>query len=291
VALIGESGSGKSTIARLALRLHKPDSGLIEFDGIDLATLSEPEVRRLRSKMTIVFQEPYESLNPRQTIGLTIEEPLVIHEGDLSKQERHARVIDALNHVALDESLHGRYPHELSGGQQQRVGIARAIVTRPKLIVLDEPTSSLDLSVRAQILQLLEDLQSELNLAYLFVSHDIHTVEYISSHICVMYLGQIVEEGPAEQIIGNPQHPYTRALLSSTLSVDPRVKKERLLLGGEIPSATTLPAGCFLSGRCPIEMPECSLEPVPLHAYAADHKVACIKVPRFVDAEPARLVR
>ena len=182
----------------------------------------------MRAQMTIVFQEPYQSLNPRQRIGTTIAEPLVIHERRLSAAERRARVVDALSHVALNESFYDRYPHEISGGQQQRVGVARAIVTRPKFIVLDEPTSSLDLSVRAQILQLLADLQMELNLAYLFISHDIHTVRYISDRICVMYLGQIVETGPAEDVFRNPQHPYTQALLSSTLSADPRVKRDQV---------------------------------------------------------------
>ena len=278
VALIGESGSGKSTIARLALRLYELNGGKVEFDGRDLTSLDREELRHLRSKMTIVFQEPYESLNPRQRIGRTIEEPLVIHEKNLSPAERHARVVDALNHVALGENFYDRYPHELSGGQQQRVGIARAIVTRPKFIVLDEPTSSLDLSVRAQILQLLHDLQQEYNLAYLFISHDIHTVEYVSDRICVMYLGQIVEVGPTEEVFANPQHPYTQALLSSSLSADPRVKKDRFLLGGEIPSASNLPPGCFLHGRCPIGDERCAAARVPLHSFNATHEVACIKV-------------
>ena len=195
VALIGESGSGKSTTARLAVRLHDPDSGVVEYDGRDLASLSREELRKLRSDMTMVFQEPYESLNPRQTVTRTVAEPLAIHEPSLSRRELSARVAETLKHVALGYQFGDRYPHELSGGQQQRVGIARALVTRPKFIVLDEPTSSLDLSVRAQVLQLLVDLQHEFRLAYLFVSHDIQTVEYISDRIGVMYLGQIVEAG------------------------------------------------------------------------------------------------
>ncbi len=279
VALIGESGSGKSTIARLALRLYELNQGTVEFDGRDLTKLDREELRHLRSAMTIVFQEPYESLNPRQRIGRTIEEPLVIHHPDMSAADRHARVVDTLNHVALGENFYDRFPHELSGGQQQRVGIARAIVTRPKFIVLDEPTSSLDLSVRAQILQLLNDLQDEFNLAYLFISHDIHTVEYVSDRICVMYLGEIVEVGPTAEVFADPQHPYTQALLSSSLSADPRVKKERFLLGGEIPSATNLPAGCFLHGRCPIGDDACAVARVPLHAFKGTHEVACVKVP------------
>jgi oligopeptide/dipeptide ABC transporter ATP-binding protein len=278
-ALIGESGSGKSTVGRLALRLLEPDSGVVYFDDVDLAKLDRRALRRMRARMTIVFQEPYESLNPRQTIGKTIAEPLLIHAPGLTPLERQKRVLDTLDHVALNASLADRYPHELSGGQQQRVGIARAIVTRPQFIVLDEPTSSLDLSVRAQILELLADLQDEYNLAYLFITHDIHTVEYVSDRIAVIYLGQIVETGRTDAVFGDPRHPYTQALLSSTLSADPEVRKERFVLGGEIPSATNLPLGCFLYGRCPIGTPECASAPVPLHAYAMDHQVACIKVP------------
>jgi oligopeptide/dipeptide ABC transporter ATP-binding protein len=277
VALIGESGSGKSTLARLVLRLHEPDSGTIEFDGRDLSALRSKELRALRALATIVFQEPYESLNPRQSVGRTIEEPLVIHRGDMSAAQRRRQVVETLDVVALNETFYDRYPHQLSGGQQQRVGVARAIVTRPKLIVLDEPTSSLDLSVRAQILMLLADLQKEFGLAYLFVSHDIHTVEYVSDRICVMYLGRIVESGPATEVIRDPRHPYTRALLSSTLSADPSVKKERHVLGGEIPSATEIPQGCVLAPRCPIASVECTLAPVPLHPIGPGHEVACIK--------------
>jgi peptide/nickel transport system ATP-binding protein/oligopeptide transport system ATP-binding protein len=284
VALIGESGSGKSTIARLALRLYEPDSGVVEFDGKQLDELEPKELRSLRARMTIVFQEPYESLNPRRTVGRTVEEPLVIHFPALSRAERRARVAETMERVALDDSYYGRYPHEMSGGQQQRVGIARAIVTQPKLIVLDEPTSSLDLSVRAQILDLLSELQTQLNLTYLFVSHDIHTVEYISNRICVLYLGQVVETGRTADVFAAPKHPYTQALLSSTLSADPRIQKERLLLEGEIPSATELPIGCFFYGRCPIGTPDCGEQRVPLHDYTATHEVACIKVPWMSEA-------
>ena len=279
VALIGESGSGKSTVARLALRLHEPDSGTIAFGGSDLSRYDKKALRGLRSQMTMVFQEPFESLNPRQRIGTTVAEPLVIHEPQLGKAECHRRVSEALEHVALPDSYADRYPHELSGGQQQRIGIARAIVTRPKFIVLDEPTSSLDLSVRAHILQLLAKLRSELDLAYLFVSHDIHTVEYVADRIYVMYLGQVVETGTVQQVFRAPQHPYTQALLSASLSADPQVKRERVMLGGEIPSATELPQGCFLHGRCPIGSPECAAERVHLRPVGHGHGVACIKAP------------
>jgi oligopeptide/dipeptide ABC transporter ATP-binding protein len=276
VAVIGESGSGKSTLARLALQLHRPDSGSVEFDGRDLTTLVPRQLRTLRSQMTVVFQEPHESLNPRQTVGATVAEPLVIHFRDLKGSARRARVLEALEHVALGESYYDRYPHELSGGQQQRVGIARAIVTRPRFIVLDEPTSSLDLSVRAQILMLLTALQTEFDLTYLFVSHDMHTVQYIADRVCVMYLGQIVETGSAQAVFSDPRHPYTKALLSATLSPDPRVSKPRNALAGEIGSASELPRGCFLYGRCPIATSACAEAPVRLHSVGPNQEVACI---------------
>jgi oligopeptide/dipeptide ABC transporter ATP-binding protein len=279
VALIGESGSGKSTTARLALGLQSPDEGTVEFDGLALQDLPREELRRLRARMTMVFQEPYASLNPRQTVGRTVDEPLRIHEPELGTAERRRRTDEALEQVALSGSFYDRYPHEMSGGQQQRVGIARAMVTRPQFIVLDEPTSSLDLSVRAQVLRLLGELRDDLGLAYLFVSHDIATVEYIADRICVMYLGQIVETGPVKDVFSAPQHPYTRALLSSTLSTDPLVQRERFLLGGEIPSPTDLPEGCFLHNRCPLATEDCVRAPVKLHPLTPDHEVACIHVP------------
>ncbi len=287
VSLIGESGSGKSTLARLALALHQPDSGRINFAGCDLSRQSRRDLRRMRSQMTMVFQEPFESLNPRQRVGTTVAEPLVIHEPRLDRAERSRRVSEALEHVSLPESYADRYPHELSGGQQQRIGIARAIVTRPQFIVLDEPTSSLDLSVRAHILQLLANLRSELGLAYLFVSHDIHTVEYVADRVYVMYLGQVVETGTVAQVFRDPQHPYTQALLSASLSADPQVKRERVRLGGEIPSATNLPSGCFLHGRCPIGSDVCARERVPLSSAGPGHSVACLKAPAISGRLPS----
>lgn len=274
VALIGESGSGKSTVGRLVLGLHRPTSGHITFDGRDISTMPAPELRMLRSEMTVVFQEPDESLNPRMAIGSIVEEPLIIHEPTLSPGERKARVVDALEHVTLSEDLYYRYPHQLSGGQQQRVGIARAIVTRPKFIVLDEPTSSLDLSVRSAILKLLGRLQSELQLAYLFISHDIHTVVYVSDRIAVMYLGQIMEMGPTTEVFANPRHPYTMALLSATLWPDPDMKPAQIRLSGEIPRPTALPRGCLFYSRCPYgDDPRCENERPELREVAPDHWV------------------
>lgn len=284
LGLIGESGSGKSTVARLALGLIEPDSGTVEFNGTGIADLSKRDRRKLRSELTVVFQEPYESLNPRMTVGQIVEEPLIIHRPDLSRSQRRGYVEKTLDSVRLDSSLYSRYPKNLSGGQQQRVGIARALVTRPKMVVLDEPTSSLDVSVRAQILMLLSELQDELGLAYLFISHDIHTVEYVSDRLAIMYLGQIVETGDTSQVFAETQHPYTRGLLSSRLSphigVGVGASGSRYRLLDEIPSATELPDACFLTGRCPIEIDRCSDGRVGLTAYQnSGHEVACVRAP------------
>lgn len=222
VAVIGESGSGKSTLGRLALRLLEADSGIVRFEGTDLASLSEPELRAMRKSMQVVFQEPYQSLNPRLTVGAIVGEPLDIHQPSLGTTERRRLVLNALDMVGLPEGIAARLPAELSGGQQQRVGIARALISDPRLVVLDEPTSSLDLTVRAQVLKLLRDLQSRLGLAYLFVSHDMDTVEWISDRTMVMFRGSIVETGTTEQILLQPQHAYTQKLLSARLSIDPR---------------------------------------------------------------------
>lgn len=279
VGLIGESGSGKSTLARVILGLLPADAGSIDFEGNDLTSLDRESIRKLRSRMTIVFQEPYRSLNPRQTIGKTVEEPLTVHEPGLSRSDRRRRSHEALEQVALPANYFDRFPHELSGGQQQRVGIARAIVTRPTLVVLDEPTSSLDLSVRAQILQLLADLQSEYRMGYLLISHDLPTVEYVADKICVIYLGRLVETGPAAEVMNHPKHPYTKALVASSLSPDPDVKAEYVsVVGDNNNEQAELHHGCVFHSRCPIGTEECTVAPVPLRKYADDHDVACIKV-------------
>jgi ABC-type oligopeptide transport system ATPase subunit len=222
VGLIGESGSGKSTLGRMALMLIRPDEGTVSFEGLDLAKLRNRRLRGIRSRMQVVFQEPYESLNPQMSLEQSIEEPLRLL--DLSATERRKRIHEALDMVGLSSSMAGRFPDQLSGGQQQRVGIARAIVTRPKLIVLDEPTSSLDLSVRAGVIRLLQQLQKDLGMAYLFISHDLATVEYIADRAVVMKSGEVVEAGPVDQVIRNPQHPYTASLIAARLSTDPREK-------------------------------------------------------------------
>jgi ABC-type oligopeptide transport system ATPase subunit len=226
VGLIGESGSGKSTLGRIALMLIRPDEGVVTFDGEDLAKLPNRRMRGMRARIQVVFQEPYESLNPQMTLAQSIAEPLRML--NLTRDESRKRIDEALDMVGLSAAMAGRFPDQLSGGQQQRVGIARAIVTRPQLIVLDEPTSSLDLSVRAGVIRLLQQLQSELGMAYLFISHDLATVEYVVDRAAVMHHGAVVEEGPAEQVISNPQHPYTASLIAARLSTDPRIKPASL---------------------------------------------------------------
>lgn len=278
VAVIGESGSGKSTIARLVLGLLLPDSGAVGFDGTDLSQISKRELRALRKKMGVVFQEPYESLNPRMRVADLIGEPLVIHRPAMSSDERRRLIMHALDEVELDAQLADRYPQALSGGQQQRVGIARALVLQPRLVVLDEPTSSLDLSVRAQMLNLFANLKKRHGLTYLLISHDITTVEYFSDYVIVIYLGHVVEQGPAEAVLQNPQHPYTQALLSARLSADPTEKLDHLPLSGDPPSPTSQPTGCPLVGRCAIEIDRCSQAPVPLTTFSEGHDAACIRV-------------
>ena len=277
VAVIGESGSGKSTLGRLALRLLDPTSGKVMFEGRDLGSLDRKELRRSRARMQVIFQEPFESLNPRMSIGDIVGEPLLIH-ASLTKSERRARTNAVLEQVGLGADLARRYPGELSGGQQQRVGVARAVVTEPSFIVLDEPTSSLDLSIRAQILQLLQRLQRELDLAYLFISHDIHTVRYLSDTIVVMYQGTVVENGPAADVFASPRHPYTQALLASSLSADPQEVVPRLTLEGDPPTPTELPRGCVFRGRCPVRVEQCDL-PIPLVKVSDRHDVACVNLP------------
>jgi ABC-type glutathione transport system ATPase component len=224
LAIIGESGSGKSTLGRAVLRLLDVDSGTVSFDGKDLGAMDRKQLRAQRAEMQVVFQEPFESLNPRMSVGAIVAEPLQIHRPGLSTSETRRQVRDALERVGLPADASTRLPGELSGGQQQRVGVARATVSRPRFVVLDEPTSSLDLSIRAQILALLAELQEDLGLAYLFVSHDMHTVEWVSDRVAVMYLGEFVETGPTAELFGDPQHAYTRTLLSARLSADPREK-------------------------------------------------------------------
>ena len=287
VGLIGESGSGKSTLGRLGVGLLHPDSGRVQFAGRELESIAAKDLRMLRSEMQVVFQEPMESLNPRMSVLSIVDEPLLIHRAEMSRDERKARVLQTMEQVGLDVELADRRPRDLSGGQQQRVGIARAIITRPRLVVLDEPVSSLDLSVRALILNLLKDLQAELGLAYLFISHDIHTVHYFCSRTAVVFHGRLMEVGDTETLISYPEHPYTKALLSSRLSVDPEVRMEEYSLKGDPRSPTQPVLACPLVGRCPIEISACSQGPVNLEPFRDLREVACLRVTGSPDGNNA----
>lgn len=250
LSLVGESGCGKSTTGRLLLKLLAPTGGRILFGKTDVTNYTNNQMRPLRKHMQMIFQDPYSSLNPRIKIKDLISEPLLVHT-DLSQAERYKKVEELLEIVGLDREYMEKYPHEFSGGQRQRIGIARAISVHPKLLVADEPVSALDVSIQSQVLNLMQDLQKEMGLAYLFISHDLSVVEHISTRVCVMYLGRIVEMAGRDELYGRPLHPYTKALLSAVPVADPTVKRERILLQGDIPSPVNPPAGCNFHTRCP----------------------------------------
>jgi peptide/nickel transport system ATP-binding protein len=275
LGIVGESGCGKSTTARLILRLIEPDAGEVCFEGQPLLNVSPPDLRTYRRQMQMVFQDPYSSLNPRMNIEDAVAFNVLVHGA--SRREARAKAWDVLNKVGLRAEQFGRrYPHELSGGQRQRVNIARALVLDPKLVLLDEPVSSLDKSVQAQVLNLLQNLKSELGLTYVFISHDLHVIEYLSDRILVMYLGQIVEIGSAEQVSAEPLHPYTQALFASAPSVNPDERLERPPLTGDPPNPINPPSGCRFRTRCPHAMAMCTAAPPPLLPVgAAGRQVAC----------------
>ena len=277
LGLVGESGCGKSTVARCLLRLLEPTGGRILFEERDLARLGEEDLRLMRKDLQMIFQDPMASLNPRLSVRQTVEEPLRLH-GIRSPMERRERVREVLDQVGLDPELLVRYPHELSGGQRQRINIARAIATRPRFVVLDEPTSALDVSLRAKIVLLLEDLKTVLSATFLFISHDLSTVKYLSDRVAVMYLGTIVELAGARELFRRPLHPYTKALLSAIPIPDPNIKRERIILEGEIPSPTHIPQGCRLRGRCPMAQSHCS-EKIEMQEAIPGHWVACHRIP------------
>jgi len=277
LGLVGESGSGKSTLGLLATRLLLPTAGRIVFDGHDIGALSDRELRPMRTSLQMVFQDPWGALNPRMTIARALEEPLQLHTR-LDPAARKARVRELVERVRLPMATLGRYPHELSGGQLQRVSIARAIATMPKLIVLDEPTSSLDLSVRAGILQLLEDIRHETGAALLFISHDLDTIELVTDRVLVLYLGSVVEQGPTREIFCNPSHPYTQTLLSAHLPPDPDATLARVPVRGEIPSAINLPPGCLFASRCPAALEQCHLGRPASVPLGSGHVASCIRI-------------
>jgi len=275
VGLVGESGCGKTTLGRAAIRLIEPTSGRIVFDGEDIAGLNGAELRARRRRFQMIFQDPYGSLDPRLTVADIIGEALDIHGLAHDATARRQRIDDLLKDVGLDPSHAQRYPHEFSGGQRQRIGIARALAVEPRLIVCDEPVSALDVSVQAQIINLLHDLQREHGIAYLFVAHDLAVVEHISRRILVMYLGRIVEAGDAKSVCRSPKHPYTQALLSAVPVVDPDSKRQRILLSGDVPSPINPPTGCPFHPRCPVAEVRCKTEVPPLREIQPGRWAAC----------------
>ena len=283
LGLVGESGCGKSTAGRCLLRLIEPTRGEIQFEGRSVTAMGKRELRELRRQMQIIFQDPTASLNPRMKIGDIVAEPLVIH-GIGDKAERRERVAWLLSKVGLDADYMKRYSHEFSGGQLQRIGVARALALNPKLIVADEPVSALDVSVQAQVVNLLQDLQQEFGLTYLFISHGLAVVEHISTRVAVMYLGRIVEIADAKDLYLNPLHPYTRALLSAIPIPDPKEKRDRIILKGDVPTSRNPPSGCRFRTRCPIAIDECARIDPELREISPGHSAACIRVEGYAAA-------
>ena len=276
VGLVGESGSGKTTVGRTILRLGEPTSGTIDFDGADIIKLSKPEMRRYRKRMQIVFQDPYASLNPREKIRTMLGHALAMHNVGTSA-DRDDRIVALLEQVGLSGDYLDRFPHEFSGGQRQRIGIARALAVEPDFIVADEPVSALDVSIQAQVVNLLDDLKTKFNLTMLFIAHDLAVVEHISDRVIVMYLGKIMEIAPTRALYRTPNHPYTKALLSAVPSPDIHAKKDRIILKGDIPSPINPPSGCVFRTRCPIAIPDCAKVVPPLVEVSPGQFSACIR--------------
>lgn len=274
LGLVGESGCGKTTLGRLILRLEEPTEGTVIYDGLNVLDLDKGKLRRLREQMQIIFQDPYSSLNPRYTVSQLIREPLIIHrKGDSSSQKE--RVLQLVKEVGLKEEHLNRYPHEFSGGQRQRIGIARALSLNPRLLVCDEPVSALDVSIQAQVINILQELQKKLGLTYLFISHDLSVVEHLCNRIAVMYLGRIVELSPTRILYDQARHPYTKALLAASPIANPNLKRGRIILQGDVPSPINPPAGCHFHTRCPEAYDQCREETPVLDEVAPDHWVRC----------------
>lgn len=281
LGLVGESGCGKSTTGRTVLQLYKPTAGSVRFEGQELTSLPNSQMRLMRREMQIIFQDPFASLNPRMTVGSIVSEPLVIHKLYPNKAERQEYVESLLERVGLNPYFINRYPHEFSGGQRQRIGIARALALQPSFIVADEPISALDVSIQAQVVNLMEDLQKEFGLTYLFIAHDLSMVRHICSRVAVMYLGKIVEMGPTKDVYNNPLHPYTQALLSAVPEPDPskEATRRRIIIRGDLPSPANPPHGCNFNTRCPVAFELCYHEPdPPLIEHEPGHWAACHRV-------------
>jgi oligopeptide transport system ATP-binding protein len=275
LGMVGESGCGKSTTGRCILRLIEPSSGEVRFNGQDVTAMNPQALREVRRDMQIIFQDPFASLNPRMTVEAIIGEALTIHKLTKSPADYQARVVDLLETVGLNADHMRRFPHEFSGGQRQRIGIARALAVSPKLIVCDEPVSALDVSIQAQVINLLEDLQAKMGLTYLFIAHDLSVVEHISNRVAVMYLGRVVEIAPARDLYTRPKHPYTEALLSAVPIPDPKAKKQRIVLTGDVPNPVNRPSGCHFHPRCPKATERCKVEEPVLKAVGMQHQAAC----------------
>ena len=277
LSIVGESGCGKSTTGRCLIGLNKPTSGEVIYNGKNIVGISDKEQRVLCKDLQMIFQDPYSSLNPRMTIGSILEEPLIIHKICKTKEERMQRVLDMLEKVGMRRDHYYRYPHEFSGGQRQRIGIARALILEPKLVVCDEPVSALDVSIQSQVLNLLAEVKKEMNITYVFISHNMSVVRYISDRVGVMYLGHLVEIAGTEELYNNPLHPYTQALLSTVPEPDPHVKREQIMLKGDIPSPLNPPSGCIFHNRCPYNEPICQDQMPPLVEIKPGHFVACYR--------------